>query len=84
MGYSLLFADKAEKQLGKLSKIHASRIIDKLESIRDDPHRYVEGCEGYPYFHQRIGNYRVILDLNDTDRVIEVLKVGPRKNVYDR
>jgi len=44
----------------------------------------VEGCEGYPYFHQRIGNYRVILDLNDTDRVIEVLKVGPRKKVYDR
>jgi mRNA interferase RelE/StbE len=84
MVYSLLFADKAQKQVGKLSKIHASRIIDKLESITDDPHRYVEGCEGYPYFHQRIGNYRVILDLNDADRVIEVLKVGPRKKVYDR
>lgn len=84
MGYSLLFADKAQKQLAKLPKIHASRIIDKMESITEDPHRYVEGCEGYPYFHQRIGNYRVILDLNDTDRVIEVLKVGPRKNVYDR
>ena len=84
MGYTLLFADKAEKYLGKLSKIHASRIIDKLESVRDNPYRYVEGCEGYPYFHQRIGNYRVILDLNDTDRVIEVLKVGPRKKVYDR
>jgi len=84
MGYTLFFADKAQKPHGKLPKSHASCIIDKKESITDDPHRYVEGCEGYPYFHQRIGNYRVILDLNDTDRVIEVLKVGPRKNVYDR
>jgi len=40
MGYTLLFADKAQKQLGKLSKIHASRIIDKIESITEDPHRY--------------------------------------------
>jgi mRNA interferase RelE/StbE len=84
MAYSLLFADKAQKQLGKIPKIHASRIIDKIESITEDPHRYVEGCEGYPCFHQRIGNYRVILELNDTDRVIEVLKVGLRKKVYDR
>ena len=84
MDYALLFADKAQKQLGKLSRSHASRIIDKLESITHDPHRYVEGCEGYPYFHQRIGDFRVILALDDTDRVIEVLKVGPRKNVYDR
>jgi mRNA interferase RelE/StbE len=84
MGYTLLFADKAQKQLGKLSKIHASRIIDKIESITEDPHRYVECCEGYAHFHLRIGNYRVILDLNDTDRVIEVLKVGLRKKVYDR
>ena len=84
MGYTLLFADKAQKQLSKLSKIHALRIIDKIESITDDPHRYVECCEGYPYFHQRIGNYRVILDLNDTERVIEVLKVGLRKKVYER
>jgi mRNA interferase RelE/StbE len=83
-GYSLLFADKAQKQLSKLSKINASCIIDKGESIKGDPYRYVEGCEGYPYFHERIGNYRVILDVNDTDRIIEVLKVGLRKNVYDR
>ncbi len=84
MGYSLFFADKAQKQLSKLSKAQASRIIDKVESITEDPYRYVESCEGYPYYHQRIGNFRVIIDLNDTDKIIEVLKVGPRKNVYER
>jgi len=44
MGYSLLFAEKAQKQLGKLSKLQASRIIDKIESITEDPHRFVEFC----------------------------------------
>ncbi len=84
MGYTILFAEKAQKQLGKLSKLQASRIIDKIESITDDPHRFVESCEGYLYYHLRIGNYRVILELNDTAGIIEVLKVGPRKKVYDR
>ena len=84
MGYTILFAEKAQKQLGKLSKLKASRIIDKIESITGDPHRFVESCEGHPYYHLRIGNQRAILALNDTAGIIEVLKVGPRKKVYDR
>lgn len=64
MGYSLLFADKSQKQLSKLSKAQASRIINKVESITEGPYRYVESCEGYPYYHLHIGNFRVILDLN--------------------
>ena len=81
MGYTILFAEKAQKHLAKLSKLQASRIIDKIESITEDPHRFVESCEGYPYHHLRIGNYRVILTLNDTVGTIEILKVGPRKKV---
>jgi mRNA-degrading endonuclease RelE of RelBE toxin-antitoxin system len=84
MSYSLLLTEKVQKQLSKLSKVNASRIADKLAAIKEDPHHYAEPCEGYPYYHQRIGQYRVIFVLNDTKRVIEVLKIGPRRNVYDR
>jgi mRNA interferase RelE/StbE len=84
MGYSLVLTEKAQKQLSKLSKVNASRIADKLDAIKEDPRHYAEPCGGYPYYHQRIGDYRVIFILNDTDRVIEILKIGPRKKVYDR
>ncbi|QXO94788.1 type II toxin-antitoxin system RelE/ParE family toxin [Methanospirillum purgamenti] len=61
-----------------------TRILNKIDSIVEDPHHFLESCEGYPYYHQRVGNYRIIHDLNDRDRIIEVLKIGLRKNVYDR
>ncbi|QVV90404.1 hypothetical protein KHC33_07955 [Methanospirillum sp. J.3.6.1-F.2.7.3] len=61
-----------------------SRILNKIDSIVEDPHHFLESCEGYPNYHQRVGNYRIIHDFNERDRIIEVLKIGLRKNVYDR
>lgn len=84
MSYSIIYSEKVLKQLGKLSKHQMTRILNKIDSIVEDPHHFLESCEGYPYYHQRVGNYRIIHDLNDKDRIIEVLKIGLRKNVYDR
>ena len=84
MSYTLSWTRKSEKDLEKLPRNIATRIVDKIEAIIKDPHRTAEPCEGYPYFHQRVGDHRVILDIDDTGLSISVLKVGPRKNVYDR
>jgi mRNA-degrading endonuclease RelE of RelBE toxin-antitoxin system len=84
MKYSISWTDPAKKSLGKLSKPIAQRIFDKVKSLEDDPHRMVERCEGYPYVHQRVGAYRVILKIDDSTLLISVIKVGPRKKVYDR
>jgi mRNA interferase RelE/StbE len=84
MSYSLQWTDKAQKQLSRLSKSTAKRIIDKIEEIKENPYRYADRCEGYPYFHQRVGNYRVILALDDASLRIDILKIGPRKKVYER
>ncbi|WP_394698500.1 type II toxin-antitoxin system RelE/ParE family toxin [uncultured Methanospirillum sp.] len=84
MRYSIIYSDKVLKQLRKLSKSQATRIMNKIDTIVEDPHHYLESCEGYPYYHQRVGNFRIIHDLNDGDQVIQVLKIGPRSKVYDR
>lgn len=84
MKYTLSWTDRAIKDLGKLPKPIAVRIFDKIESITNDPHRTAERCEDYPYYHQRVGDYRVILDINDSDFLISIRKVGLRKKVYDR
>ena len=60
------------------------RIVDKIESLSKDPHRTAERCEGYPLYHQRVGAYRAILEIDDAELLISILKVGPRKKVYDR
>jgi mRNA-degrading endonuclease RelE of RelBE toxin-antitoxin system len=84
MSYSVKWSDRSDKFLGKLPSSVSKRIVDKIESLCEDPHRTAERCEGYPWYHQRVGNYRAILDIDDTGLIIEVLKIGPRKKVYTR
>lgn len=84
MRYTIIYSDKVLKQLRKLSKTHATRIINKIDSIVEDPHHYLESCEGYPCHHQRVGSYRVIHRLNNEEQIIRVIKIGPRNKVYDR
>jgi len=83
MKYSLSWSDRAKREL-KLSSSVGGRIYDKVESIADDPYHTAERCEGYPYYHQRIGAYRAILKIDDSAMLITVVKVGPRKKVYNR
>lgn len=35
------------------------------------------------YWRIRIGNYRVIYDINDEVRIIDIKDVGHRKDIYD-
>ena len=84
MKYALSWSDRAKRELSKLSSSVGGRVYDKVESIVDDPYHTAERCEGYPYYHQRIGAYRAILKIDDSAMLITVVKVGPRKNVYDR
>ena len=84
MKYSLSWSDRADKEFGKLPPSVAQRISDKITSLSENPYRTVERCEGYPYYHQRIGTYRAVLKIDDSTMLITVVKVGPRKKVYDR
>jgi len=71
MKYTIIWTDPATKDLGKLPKPVAQRIFDKVNSIGDDPYRTAERCEGYPYYHQRIGAYRAILKIDDFTSISE-------------
>jgi mRNA interferase RelE/StbE len=84
MKYSFFWTDRSRKDLEKLPSPRSKRIVDKIESLSDDPHRTAERCEGYPYYHQRIGSHRAILEIDDAELLITVVKIGPRKKVYDR
>jgi len=84
MSYSFLWSDRSRKDLEKLPSNLSKRIVDKIESLSEDPHRTAERCEGYPYYHQRVGTQRAILKIDDSALLISVIKIGPRKKVYDR
>lgn len=80
--YTLEFSDLARKQLLKLPKETQKRIIAVLERIRIRPEAYVTKLVGDPGYRLRVGDYRVIIDIQKDTLFILVLKVGHRKNIY--
>lgn len=84
MTYDIVFSDKALNQLKKMEKNVQERIIAVLERIRLRPESYVTKLVGDPGYKLRVGDYRIILDIDNKILRILILKVGHRKNIYDR
>ncbi len=83
MTYQVIFSDLALKQLNKLDREIGQRIISTLVRIRIRPDAYVKKLVGDEGYRLRVGNYRVILDIDREKLMILVLIIGQRKNVYD-
>jgi mRNA interferase RelE/StbE len=80
--YKVIFTKNAEEQLKKLETEIQKRIILVLERITIRPEHFLEKLVGEPGFKLRVGDYRIILDLDNKDLIILVIKVGHRRNIY--
>jgi mRNA interferase RelE/StbE len=81
--YEIVLTEKAEKQLKKFDKSIQERIIAALEKIRVRPESFITKLVGDPAYKLRVGDYRVLLEINQGQLIILVLKVGHRRNIYD-
>jgi mRNA interferase RelE/StbE len=84
MSYEIIFSDKAFKQLKKLEQKTQERIIKVLERIRIRPESYVTKIVGDPGFRLRVGEYRVIVDIDNDKLLILVIKIGHRSRIYKK
>ena len=78
------WAETAVRDLGKVEKTIARRIIAKLEQAAADPTRFFERQVGSADFKLRVGDYRLLALLAHEDRTIFIEKVDHRKRVYGR
>ena len=83
MTYELIYSQEAVKQLKKLSTDIQRRILSTLERCRVRPYPHIRKLVGSPYFRLRIGDYRVILDVQENKLVIFVIELGHRRNIYN-
>lgn len=82
MTYEIIFSDRAFKQLEKMEKNIQVRIIAALERIRIRPENFAIKLVGDSGYKLRVGDYRVIIDIDNKKLQILVLKIGHRKNIY--
>jgi len=81
--YEIIFSLKAKKQFLKLEKTVQERIISALERIRIRPEAFITKLVGDPGYKLRVGDYRIIIDIDKNKLIILVIKVGHRKNIYN-
>ncbi|MEK6907085.1 MAG: type II toxin-antitoxin system RelE/ParE family toxin [Nanoarchaeota archaeon] len=82
--YGVIFDDISIDFLNKLPKDLKKRIFNKIISTKDNPFHFFERLEGRKDWKLRVGDYRVIADINDENKRIEVILIGHRKNVYQK
>jgi len=84
MAYSIQFKPAAVRQLEDLPRPIRNRIAVKIEALRDDP--FPAGCKKLAAltdtWRVRIGDYRVIYQVQRGISVMLVLTVGHRREVY--
>lgn len=81
--YSVLIKPSAVKELEKINKKDARRITQRIIGLSENPKP--EGCEklsGEDKFRLRQGNYRIVYSVEDRTKIVVVVKIGHRREVY--
>jgi mRNA interferase RelE/StbE len=75
--------DKAIKDLSKIDKKEAIKILNKIENLQDFPQvANIKRLTNFePPYRLRVGNYRVLFELRDD--IITVYRVKHRSKVYE-
>lgn len=80
--YEIEFSELVFKQLRKLKKDTQERIVAALERARVKPEAHFKKLVGDPGFRLRVGDYRIIVDLDKGKLLILVIKIGHRRSIY--
>jgi mRNA interferase RelE/StbE len=81
--YELRFKTSVAKDMRDVPKTDLRRILERIEALRDDPRP--AGCEklsAQERYRIRQGNYRILYEILDLEVIVEVVKIGHRREVY--
>lgn len=87
MSYKALWHEDALKDLKKIDKKDAEKIIEKVETyLTKDPLQLGKSLKTHlkGFYRYRIGKYRVIYLIKENELLIIILKVGKRDEVYKK
>jgi mRNA interferase RelE/StbE len=87
LAWRIEYAETAKKQLRKLDKLAARRIVDFMDeriAPCDDARELGNALKGSlgDLWRYRVGDYRVLCDIQDGVLTVLVLQIGNRREVY--
>jgi len=82
--YSVIFDENVLVFLEKLQPDLRKRIMDKISDAKENPRHFFEKLSGRPDFKLRVGDYRLIADIDDAACRIAFTCIEHRKTVYKK
>jgi mRNA interferase RelE/StbE len=86
MSYKVLLTSRSRKQISKLDKGTQRTILDYLENrVTQSPHDFGKSLVGDKkgLWRYRIGDYRIICNISNSQLLVLVVEIGHRSSVYD-
>ncbi|MCL2483491.1 MAG: type II toxin-antitoxin system RelE/ParE family toxin [Propionibacteriaceae bacterium] len=84
--WTLVYAEAAAEQLGKLDRAVARRIQVYMDGVlgSGDPRSRGHSLSGplSEYWRYRVGDYRVLVSIQDNQLTVVALRIGHRSMVY--
>jgi mRNA interferase RelE/StbE len=81
--FDLVFKEPVSKDLKEIPKKDVERILERIDALRDEPRPQGSvKISGKEYYRVRQANYRIICGIQDSQRVVIVIKGGHRREVY--
>ena len=86
MGNAVIYEPEALADLEKLSQDLRQRIVNKIDWLAENfeqikPQPLSNNLSGF--FKLRVGDYRVIYEVNPSEQTIIIDRVGHRSQIYD-
>lgn len=81
--YKLIAKPSVEKDLQRIPRTDLQRIYQRIRLLCVEPRP--PGCEklaGVNGYRVRQGDYRILYRVDDEARVVEIFKVGHRREIY--
>jgi mRNA interferase RelE/StbE len=83
MLYAVVFRSSAAKELRKLPAPARKQVSEAIDSLAADSRpQGVRKMAGADAWRIRIGDYRVVYSIADQQLMIEIIKIGNRRDVY--
>lgn len=83
--YSVEIKRSAAKELARVPRRDRVRIVARIQALAGDPRPVgVEKLSGLERYRIRQGDYRLLYEIRDQVRIVVVIKISHRRDVYRR
>ena len=84
--YKILFKESARKEFYSLPQKALIKISGVIDNLQQNPRpagvKKLKG-QSHPLYRIRIGDYRIVYSIDDSVHIVNITRVGHRKDIYD-